>query len=246
MTTSRLGLLAYDLQLMIASLYRAIRRSARPLKRIWIRRSNAAIFDEVYKHKFWGVGPDPNAPFYSGIGSYDPSVLDYIDLVKSIIRKHNVRSVTEIGCGDFAVASQYVDACSAYIGVDVVKGLIDRNSRMFASGRVRFICKDATKSKLDPSDLCIIRQVLQHVSNKDVQNILDNQQSKYLLITEHLPAEANIRAFNLDKKTGGDIRVQFGSGIFIDKPPFNLNAQALMERSIATDGSRLVTWIVKR
>jgi hypothetical protein len=135
-----------DVQLMIGSLYKAIRRSARPLKRMWLTRSNAIIFDQVYKNKLWGVGSDPNAPFYSGIGSYDPCVPDYVDLVKSIIKKYNVRSVTEIGCGDFAVASQYVDACSDYLGIDVVKRLVDRNSRMFASDRVRFICKDPTAS----------------------------------------------------------------------------------------------------
>jgi uncharacterized membrane protein len=46
---------------------------------------------------------------------------DYVDLVTFIIKSYNVKSATEIGCGDFAVASQYVDACSDYVGIDVVK-----------------------------------------------------------------------------------------------------------------------------
>jgi SAM-dependent methyltransferase len=231
---------------MFMSFYRAVRQCARPLKRIWVRRSNAAIFDEIYSKRFWGDNPDPKEPYYSGTGSYDPSVTDYVNLVKSVIKKYDIKSVSEIGCGDFAVASQYVGACSDYIGIDVVKGLIARNNRMFGNVNVKFVCSDATKTKLVPSDLCIVRQVLQHLSNRDIQNIFDNLQSKYALITEHLPPENAIRGYNLDKKTGGDIRVQFGSGVFIDRPPFNINARKVMERRIADDGSRLVTWFVER
>ena len=240
------GYFAGFIQPMFMSFYRALRRSARPFKRLWVRRSNAAIFDEIYRKRFWGDSPDPNDPYYSGTGSYDKCVPDYVDLVKTIIKKHKVKSVTEIGCGDFAVASQYVEACSDYLGIDVVKGLVDRNIRMFGNANVKFVRSDATKDKLAPSDLCIIRQVLQHLSNRDIQNIFDNLQSKYVLITEHLPAEDSIRGFNLDKKTGGDIRVQFGSGVFIDRPPFNIHAKNVMERQIADDGSRLITWFVER
>src|SRR4051794_6783717 len=80
---------------MFRSFYHAVRQSARPLKRLWVRRSNAAIFDEIYRKRFWGDNPDPRNPYYSGTGSYDTSVTDYVGLVKSIIKKHNIKAVTE-------------------------------------------------------------------------------------------------------------------------------------------------------
>ena len=79
-------------------------------------------------------------------------------------------------------------------------------------------------------------------------NIFKNITSKYILVTEHLPAAHKITSFNLDKKPGADIRVPQGSGVFIDRPPFNLNAQVLMEANVTSDiheaDERLVTWLV--
>jgi hypothetical protein len=228
---------------MLKAIHRSASKYVRPLKRLWISRSNARTFTEVYEKRFWGTS-DNSDPYYSGVGSYDPCVPEYVELVKSVISSLEIRLVTEIGCGDFAVARQNIGSCDSYMGIDVVKGLIERNTRLFGSERVRFKCVDATKQKLDPSDLCIVRQVLQHLSNKDILKILSNQRSKHLLITEHLPSPENVVAINLDKMSGGDIRAQFGSGVFIDHPPFNLRATVLLERQIAADGSRLVTWLV--
>jgi hypothetical protein len=229
-------------------LYRAIKWTVRPLHNIWVSRSNAAIFNRIYKKRLWGVGSDPSVPFYSGVGSYDPSVRDYVDLIRAVIKKYNIQSVVEIGCGDFAVASQYVDVCRTYTGIDVVKSLVEHNSRIFGSEKIRFIWSDASKHKIESSDLCIIRQVLQHLTNKDIENIFKNISSKFLLITEHLPSVANTKSYNLDKKSGAGIRVPMGSGVFIDKPPFNLNAEVLMERNVVSDihaaDERLVTWLV--
>jgi hypothetical protein len=88
------------------------------------------------------------------------------------------------------------------------------------------------------------------LSNKDIMKIFQNVTSKHILVTEHLPAADKVISFNLDKKSGGDIRVPRGSGVFIDKPPFNLNAKVLMEANVTSDihqaDERLVTWLVSR
>jgi hypothetical protein len=101
---------------------------------------------------------------------------------------------------------------------------------------------------LPASDLCIIRQVLQHLPNKDIEAIFKNVSSRYLLITEHLPAAAKIKEYNVDKVADAGIRVPRGSGIFIDKPPFNLKAHIVLEKNVVSDihgpDERLVTWLV--
>jgi Methyltransferase domain len=226
----------------------SIKRLVRPIYRSIFPRSNAVIFDRIYKERQWLIGDDPTAEFYSGTGSYDPSVKEYTDLVKQLITDLGIKSVVEIGCGDFAVASKYVDACQSYIGIDVVRRLVDHNERKYGRERVKFLWKDASKSKLPISDLCIIRQVLQHLPNKDILAILRNVSSKYLIITEHLPSIENTGAYNLDKDADAGIRVPRGSGVFIDKSPFNLNAKIILEKNVVSDihaaDERLVTWLV--
>jgi hypothetical protein len=225
-----------------------IKRLLRPIFRSVFPLSNEVVFDRIYKERQWLIGDDPTAEFYSGAGSYDPSVQEYTDLVKKLITDLGVRSVVEIGCGDFAVASKYVGACQSYIGVDVVRRLVDHNERNYGSERVKFIWKDASKSKMPMSDLCIIRQVLQHLPNKDILAILRNASAKYLLITEHLPSVEKTVAYNLDKDADAGIRVPRGSGVFIDKPPFNLNAKIVLEKNVVSDihgaDERLVTWLI--
>jgi hypothetical protein len=226
----------------------ALKNLVRPIYRSVFPRSNADVFDQIYKERPWSIGDDPAVEFYSGAGSYDPSVGEYTDLVKKIISDHRIMSVTEIGCGDFAVASKYVDACRSYIGVDVVKRLVAYNEQKYGTENVKFIWKDASKSKLPTSDLCIIRQVLQHLSNKDIKAIFKNVSSKYLLITEHLPSVEKTKEYNMDKAADSGIRVPHGSGVFIDRAPFNLNARVVLEKNVVSDihgaDERLVTWLV--
>jgi len=224
-------------------------RLIRRARRIRANRSNWDIFSNVCERRLSGAGENSASPFYSGIGSYDPSVKDYIELVRNFIEKHNIRSVIEIGCGDFAVASQYSGNCQSYIGVDVVKSLVDYNQKKFGSSRVRFLYADASKVKIGPCDMCIVRQVLQHLSNKDIARIFGNVTAKYILVTEHLPAPDKITSYNMDKKAGGDIRVPNGSGVFIDKPPFSLDAKIVMEVNVTSEihgrDERFVTWLVE-
>jgi hypothetical protein len=205
-------------------------------------------FSIKYTRTGYGASAQIRTFPYSGIGSYDPSIKEYVALVKEVIRAYDIQSVIEVGCGDFAVASQYVDACQTYIGVDVVGALIEYNSGKFGRQHINFLWADACKSKLERADLCIVRQVLQHLSNRDISRLLGNIKSKYILVTEHLPSPERTRAYNLDKRSGGDIRVPAGSGVFVDQPPFNLNAKILMERNVVSDihsaDERLVTWLV--
>jgi hypothetical protein len=227
-----------------------VRRVVWRARQMWATRSNAAIFGNIYENRLWGVGSDRDAPFYSGIGSYDPSVVQYVSLVIDVINRYDIRNVMEIGCGDFAVASQYVGKCQKYLGIEVVRALVEHNQRTYGTKVVSFLFVDASRTKLPPCDLCIIRQVLQHLSNKDIINIFSNIAAKYILVTEHLPAAHKVTSFNLDKKPGADIRVSRGSGVFIDRPPFNLNAQLLMEANVTSDiheaDERFVTWLVYR
>ena len=74
--------------------------------------------------------------------------------------------------------------------------------------------------------MVLIRQVLQHLSNAQVAKILPKlTQYRFAVITEHLPGFGGFKP-NIDKETGADHRVSFGSGLVLTDPPFNLTAKS--------------------
>ena len=72
-----------------------------------------------------------------------------------------------------------------------------------------------------------MRQVLQHVSNRDILNVVPKIASsyRYLVLTEHLPGSDDFVP-NLDKAVGPGIRLTSGSGIVLTAEPFNLRPRS--------------------
>ena len=82
-----------------------------------------------------------------------------------------------------------------------------------------FDCKDLAKDSLPPANCAILRQVLQHLSNVEIQAILKKLvQYQYVIITEHIP----LGSFepNKDIISGQGIRLKKGSGVVIQEAPF--------------------------
>lgn len=67
-------------------------------------------------------------------------------------------------------------------------------------------------------DLCVVRQVLQHLSNDQITRVLKRLQPfKTAIVAEHHPAR--LLRPNLDKHTGADTRIEFDSGVYLEYPP---------------------------
>lgn len=187
-------------------------------------KSNEQIFSNVYKKKYWGESQESD--FFSGEGTYVSHIDSYNEVLVETIKKFNIKSICEIGCGDFEVSKKLLNSIDVnYLGVDVVPELIEHLSQEYGNESTKFVCLDAAKEncELPKYDLCIIRQVLQHLSNKDIQRVLKNvNQFPFLIITEHLPM--NPQEFNGDKVSNGFIRLQnkLISGVYLDKAPFNV------------------------
>jgi SAM-dependent methyltransferase len=187
------------------------------------------IFTEIYDKNAWGGEP---GKFYSGTGTHNSNTAIYVENVVRFIKERNIKSVLDIGCGDFTVMQQ-VTASAAdvhYLGVDLVSSLIENHRQKFQNDHVHFSVLNAVKDPLPQADLITVRQVLQHLSNAHIQVILQKlAQYKYVLITEHVPIGPDITP-NLDKIAGSHIRIRVNSGVFIDKPPFSLpNVKVLFE-----------------
>ncbi|MBQ0768020.1 MAG: class I SAM-dependent methyltransferase [Bizionia sp.] len=179
--------------------------------------------EQVYEMNLWG---DNTSSFYSGEGSHQPDIVNpYIDVVTSFLTAFDsMITVCDLGCGDFNVGKELVKYTKTYIGVDIVADLISYNKQQFKEDNLEFQCLDIAVDDLPIGDCALLRQVLQHLSNAEVQRILNKlAHFKYVILTEHVP-EGNFTP-NKDIISGQGIRLKKQSGINVLAPPFNLKVK---------------------
>jgi hypothetical protein len=212
-------------------------------------KSNQEIFSKIYKHKTWGTSESDHLPFNSGGGSVELEVIDpYIIAVQKFVAcLPNRIAAVDLGCGDFRVGSRLVNFFERYIACDVVEELLEFNRGYYRYLPVEFRLLDLTIDPIPLGDLLIVRQVLQHLSNKDISRFLRRipKEFCYLLVTEHLPEQPNFKA-NLDQETGPGTRLSINSGVVLTEEPFNLIVQhqeTLL--SLPSDGGLIVTTLYK-
>lgn len=212
-------------------LYKLYRNYKR--KEVFAGLSLEAVFTKIYQDKMWYFGMHPEkVGYYSGTGSYGESADAYTRLVVDFVNENHIRSIVDIGSGDFAIGKSIIDSAHGplqYFGCDIVKEVVEYNEKNYGNDRIRFFHVDACEDPLPSGDLLTIRQVLQHLGNRQIMQILDKSKSyKYVLITEHQLADGQQRVFNADKPPGPDIRLVKGSGVYLDKPPFNLKVREVL------------------
>jgi len=183
------------------------------------------IFTKIYERNLWGNPVNANDQFYSGSGSHREEELSvYIAAVGEFFGSFDVKpNVVDLGCGDFAVGSQIRKFCNNYVACDVVPGLIDFNKNRFNNLAVDFMALNIVDDPLPPGDVAIVRQVLQHLSNLQVNHFISRARStyRYIIVSEHLPGKPGFE-HNVDKITGPGTRMGYDSGIVLTSPPFNL------------------------
>ena len=206
--------------------------------------SNEEIFDRVYKEKIWNK--TSSLDYDSGPGSHNVDILKpYLDVILSFLNENRNMIIIDLGCGDFNVGSNLIKFSKKYIAIDVVGSLIDRNKKSFKSSKLTFKKIDAVYEDIPFGDCILIKEVFQHISNKEIKLILKKLINfKYLIITESEPL-INFKP-NKNKLRGPDCRTDISSGIIIDKPPFNFGYQRKKElMRLRKDDRYIVTTLYK-
>ena len=178
---------------------------------------------QIYEEHLWG---GTAFDFYSGEGSHNPEIVTpYINAVSSFLNSHNSSLIVcDLGCGDFNIGKHLISYTKKYIALDIVEALIQRNKLKFKAAHLEFQCLDIATDTLPGADCIILRQVLQHLSNAEIQNIVKQLKLyKYLILTEHLPT-GNFEA-NIDIISGQGIRLKHNSGVDLLESPFHLKVQ---------------------
>ena len=179
--------------------------------------------EQVYAMKLWG---DNKSDFYSGEGSHLQEIINpYIDVLKSFLTSFKSPLVVcDLGCGDFNVGNQLVKHAKKYVAVDIVADLIDNNKKKYKAENLEFYCLDIAVNDLPSGDCALLRQVLQHLSNAEIQSIVRKLTDyKYVIVTEHLP-QGDFTP-NKDILSGQGTRLKKESGLNLLAPPFNFKVK---------------------
>lgn len=201
-----------------------------------------AVMHQIYDKHLWG---GDNFDFYSGDGSHNSKIVaPYLKAVIAFLKSFpNPITACDLGCGDFNIGQHLAPHTKVYKAVDIVEPLIERNKNAFKADYLEFHCLDISKDKLPLGDCAILRNVLQHLSNPEIQKIVNKLEGfKYIILTEHVPAGDFIP--NKDIIAGQGIRLKQNSGVDIECAPFNLKTkttQCLTEYDIEKPKSKITT-----
>ena len=193
---------------------------SKPAKQPW---PTKAAMQQVYAKGLWGGN---GSTFYSGEGSHDTRIVDpYVAVVTEFLSSFETPlSVCDLGCGDFNVGKAFVPLARKYTAVDIVPELITHNQSVCSAPNLQFQCLDIAKDMLPKADCVIVRQVLQHLSNAEIQEILPKLKAyKYFILTEHIPQGEFVP--NIDIISGQGTRLKKGSGVDLTAPPFNFKVK---------------------
>jgi SAM-dependent methyltransferase len=136
---------------------------------------NKDIFNFIYTTDFWNGK--------SGPGSDPENAKEWIDTVNLFLLNKDIKTVLDIGCGDWRIGKKLNLDGKRYTGLDVSSVIIDEIS-INSKENINFICGDIESMDFENFDLILIKDVLQHLPNKSIINIMDKimKKSKYLLI----------------------------------------------------------------
>ena len=200
------------------------------------------VMHQIYDRHLWG---GKEFDFYSGYGSHDPKITKpYLETVIAFLKSHNNSlTICDLGCGDFNIGKHLTPYAKKYVAIDIVENLIKRNKNLYKANNLEFHCLDIAKNKLPVGDCAILRQVLQHLSNAEIQHIVEKLISyKYIILTDHVPLGNFIP--NKDIISGQGIRLKQNSGVAILEVPFNFEVKhetRLTEFVLENGKGRIVT-----
>lgn len=189
---------------------------------------NKNSFSRIYENHVW------QGQSLSGPGSDANRTVEFRLLLEQFLRSKKIRSVIDLGCGDWSYSRLIDWGGIKYIGIDVVESVIHNNQLRYASSSISFLRMDAAHQNIPEADLLIVKEVLQHLPNKDILSILAKAQSYSFAIfvndiSHHVRGTWKqlwrwqpICPINTDIEPGG-YRL-----LSLCEPPFSLNADRLL------------------
>ncbi len=179
--------------------------------------AHAEIFDFIYASDGWEGG--------SGAGSTPQATAQYRAFLKDFMAEKAIKSVVDVGCGDWQ-SSQLIDWTGVeYTGIDV-SAVVLNNTKRFARDGVRFMQGDGRTMELPGADLLIVKDVLQHWSNDDIRAIIPKFARFRYCIVANGATEQVTNQVNTESVAGGYRPVDLAL------PPFSVTGSLVLSYEV--------------
>ncbi len=179
--------------------------------------SHEKIFSNYYRIGEWDESG------FSLSGSQLDITREYVEYLQEFLEENNIKTVVDLGCGDWAF-SRYIDWTGIqYLGIDVVKDVIDRNQMKFAKPNIVFKHGNFSNMSLPEADLFLCKDVLQHFSNDDIRNVISLfPKYQHCLITNYIDHLFLLR-------NNHEIKPGEYHPIDLSLPPFKLKGEKVLD-----------------
>jgi SAM-dependent methyltransferase len=193
-------------------------------------------FQYIYRQGTWLSGDRLGS--LSGIGSAISATQKLRDELPSILSSLKTQRLLDVGCGDFGWLKE-VDLPCEYVGIDIVPDIVVLNLERYSRPGRLFLSLDATTCPLPRADTILCREVLFHLSFRDIRKLIGNvirSGARFLLATN----DEGLR-FNSDILSG-DFRL-----LNLEKEPFFFPKPLLVTPDDAVNPDRVISvWDVSR
>lgn len=136
-------------------------------------------FTNIYAKNKWG----------NGSGSGSKMSIDnrkYIELLQEIMNEYDIKTICDVGCGDWQF-SRYIDwGDREYLGIDCVESVIKTNIIEYQTEKIHFQHKTMGEGYMPEGyDVVIMKDVIQHWEDKDILAYLEPvlKTNKYVFLT---------------------------------------------------------------
>lgn len=170
------------------------------------------VFSNIYEKNLWKNG--------SGPGSTPKATDYYRSILIDLITNLEIKTVLDYGCGDwqFSHLVPWEDLINNYLGVDIVDSVIAENIKKYKSSKVNF--QTVTEDWCFPEvDLIICKDVLQHLPNVQVKQLLEKMKSssRFMIITNDIIVDK--------ETTNSDCSIGKSRPINLSLSPWNYSIQ---------------------
>jgi trans-aconitate methyltransferase len=135
---------------------------------------HSRVFSQIYKQKLWGA--HDTCKHFSGGGSIPSNATSWIHQVTQHVKQHGCVSVADVGCGDLTIAREIMQRTPGieYVGYEVFEGLVDQHHEQHPHLDIRHVDACATPELIQPADVLLVKDVLQHWQDDQIVSFMDH------------------------------------------------------------------------
>ena len=130
----------------------------------------------------------------SGPGSFINNTKETVLLINETIKKYNIKSILDLGCGDWNWFKTIDIQGISYVGWDAHNDMIKSNNDKYGNKNIKFEVKDIILEEYDKVDLIICRDVLFHLDTSFSKICIEKikKSCKFLISTSFNDIKENI------------------------------------------------------